>query len=202
MVKIFAPPLCLVLTFILSGCGSLAPSVEPQAHELIPTPSLKSNARSTHQSLYLPAVRAQGPYASQRIAYRKQPLQLSYYVNNIWAAPPAELLAPWLQLTLEASGLFDAVVSGAGAPLTRYRLDTELVVLRHEFEADNSQVRLIVRVVLVDLDERVVIDTKRFEMTKAAASEDAYGGVIATNELVTKLLEEIADFCVSALGSS
>jgi len=48
---------------------------------------------------------------------------------------------------------------------------------------------------LVDLREGRVLAAAQFEETQNAPSEDAYGGVIAANRALQRMLARVADFC-------
>jgi cholesterol transport system auxiliary component len=41
------------------------------------------------------------------------------------------------------------------------------------------------------------VATRQFDITELADTEDAYGGVVAANRAVTRLLDELANFCLT-----
>ena len=187
------------LLVFVQGCSYLEPEPKPQAHELAPVLPPPGAGPLGRESLYISPISAHGPYATRQMAYRERPYEIAYFSRNVWAAEPAALIEPWLHQTLEQSDLFGAVVSGAGAPHTRYRLDMDLLILRHEFDLSPSQIHLVARVQLIDLEQRLLLDSVRFDLTEAAPENDAYGGVVATNKLVATLLVGIRAFCADIL---
>jgi cholesterol transport system auxiliary component len=108
------------------------------------------------------------------------------------------MLAPLLARALEASGRFRAVTQAPGAVAADVRLDTELVRLRQDFGQRPSRVALALRVQLVDLATGRVSAAAELEEFEDAATEDAYGGVVAANRALQRILGRVADFCANA----
>jgi len=87
------------------------------------------------------------------------------------------------------------------------RLDSEIVRLQHEFGGKPvgqpghqpgagapSRVRFTLRAYLVDNSTRRVLAWREFDATEPSPSEDPYGGVIAANRAVQKVLQQLAAF--------
>lgn len=126
---------------------------------------------------------------------------LEYYRKSQWIDTPARMLLPLLVLQLEATGKFRAVLSASTSPIAcELRLDSEIVRLQQEFQTEPSIVRLVLRVQLLDMAVRRVVATKVFEIQKSTQSEDAEGGVIAANQAVKKVLNDLTAFVVKHLN--
>ena len=122
---------------------------------------------------------------------------LEHYSNSQWVDTPARMLLPLLVLRLESTGKFSAVLSAATSPVAgELRLDTEIIRLQQEFLSEPSQVRLILRAQLLDMVAREVVVTQLFEIVKDTPSENAQGGVVATNDAVAQVLDELTAFMV------
>jgi cholesterol transport system auxiliary component len=52
-----------------------------------------------------------------------------------------------------------------------------------------------VRAQLIDVGARRVLASAEFDETEVAPSDDPYGGVIAANRALGRLLERLAEFC-------
>jgi cholesterol transport system auxiliary component len=137
-------------------------------------------------------------FDSQRIMYTRTAGQLEYFAHSEWIATPARMLAPLIVAAVEASGAFRAVVQTPSAATGDMRLDTEILRLQHEFLSTPSRVRITLRAYLMDSLTRRVIASREFDAVVAAASEDASGGVIATNLAVQAVLANLAAFCAEA----
>ena len=61
-----------------------------------------------------------------------------------------------------------------------------------------SRVAFTLRATLVDDKTRRVLAVRQFDATEPAPGEDAYGGVVAANRAVQKVLEDLALFCTQA----
>ena len=88
----------------------------------------------------------------------------------------------------------------AGLAAASLRLDTELVRLQQDFGAPPSRVRLTVRAQLLDAEGRRVLAAAEFDETELAPSDDPYGGVLAANRALARLLARLAEFCAQAPG--
>jgi cholesterol transport system auxiliary component len=105
------------------------------------------------------------------------------------------MLAPLLVQSLEGGGRFRAVVVAPGGVAAGIRLDTEIESLVQEFTVHPSRVRFAVRAQLVDPTARRVLATRAFEALEDAPSDDPYGGVVAANRAVARVLGDLSEWC-------
>lgn len=206
---------------LAGGCAALrpaAPSVQP-AFYLLDTArpagaALPRAAASGAPTLLISAPHAAAGYDSPRIVYRQQAHRLETFAHSEWLDTPAHMLVPLLVAALEQSGVFHAVLHTPSSATGDLRLDSEILQLQQEFDSppdnlpDNGQakagasrVHFVLRVQLVEEASRRVIAARDFSADSPAPSEDPYGGVIAANQAVQKVLEELAEFCAAAAGS-
>jgi cholesterol transport system auxiliary component len=120
---------------------------------------------------------------------------LETYSRNRWADTPAHMLAPLLAQALERSGTFHAVVQIPSAASATLRLDTEIIRLQQNFSTRPSRVQFTLGAQLIDIGTRRVIASAEFDEIENAATEDAYGGVLAANRALERLLVRLAAFC-------
>ena len=190
----------------LGACGVLSPSAKVQsAHyaldalEKVPGPApagvrLSPASGPSTNTLIVNPPRAASGFDSHRIIYVREAHKLEYFANSEWVDPPARMLGPLLVAAIERSGSFGAVVLSAGAAAGDRRLDTEIVRMQHEFLASPSRVHFTLRATLVDDKTRRVLAWREFDASVASASEDAYGGVVAANQAVQSVLEQLSQF--------
>jgi cholesterol transport system auxiliary component len=143
---------------------------------------------------------AQAGYDTARMVYLKRPHELSYYAVNQWADTPARMLHPLLAQALERTGSFKAVVQTPSVVRGDYRLDVAGLALEQEFFDQPSRVRLSLRIQIVELKSLGVVGTREFEALEEAPSDDAYGGVIAANRAVGRILNEVANWVRSLMN--
>ena len=209
MTAAFAMGLALVLA---AGCSSLLPKPPPQPAfysldgAAATRPALARAALPTEMERVAPTLivnppRATAGFDSQRIIYTRESHRLEYFAHSEWADTPARMLAPLLVAALDDKLAFRAVVMAASVAAGDLRLDTEIVRLQQNFDAQPSRVRFTLRAVMVDNATRRVLAWREFDETVAATRDDPQGGVVAANRAVQTVLHQLASFCVEAAGS-
>lgn len=196
----------IALFFLLiSGCAALRP--DPQPHPSFYTlnyaPATAAAARSvsTGPTLLVSTPLAAAGFDSPRIIYLRQTHKLEYFAHSEWVDTPARMLTPLLIAAVEHGGSFRAVAHAPGPASGDLRLDTEVLLLQHEFTEQPSRVRFVLRAYVVEESSRRVVATRQFEASVIAPSEDTYGGVVAANQAVQHVLESVAAFCAEAGNS-
>ena len=187
---------------LLTAC-SILPQPEPVAMEkylLEYTPAAPQEPRADAPVLVIALPQAHGAYDTARIAYMQQQFGLRYYTRSSWADTPARMLAPLMAEALNASGRFQALYASPGRVSAKLRLDTELLHFHQDFTRRPSEMHVTLRAQLVDLGTQRVVASRLFDIREAAPSEDAYGGVLAANRAVPRLLEELVAFCIGQSG--
>ena len=145
----------------------------------------------TCPTLLLSSPRAAPGYAGAGMAYIEEAHRIDYFAHHRWADSPARMLEPLLIRAMESSGLFQAVVQAPTTARFDLRLDTELLRLVQVFEPTESQVELTVRISLLDTQQQRVLVSDVLAVTEPATERTPYGGVIAANQAVARLLEEL-----------
>lgn len=201
----------IALGTLLSGCGGLLPQPPEAPRTYLLAPTLPDRAASVpsavplaalskRPSLRVGAPRAEPGYDSRRMAYLEQDYRLDSFAEHEWVAAPATLLAPLLAQALRDSGAFAAVSEEDRGIDTDLRLDTVIESFYQDFRPRPSQARVQVRAWLVNPAERRILATQVFSETQPTKTEDPYGGVIAINQALGRLLPRIADFAAANAG--
>ena len=185
-----------LFTLMLAGCSALRP---PEA-ESVRTYLLDAQIDRTEQVKSIPRAltvsppRAAPGYDTVRMAFLRQPHRLEYFSKNRWAETPAKMLGPLLVRALELRTGFKSVTSADGMVKGDVRLDTEIIMLQQEFTTSPSRLHMRLRVHLVEQGSYRILATQVFDVVEAAPTDDPYGGVIAANRMLPRLLSQIADF--------
>ncbi|MBI3803443.1 MAG: membrane integrity-associated transporter subunit PqiC [Nitrospirae bacterium] len=196
--------LSLFLT-VVAACSFPGPVKEKVVHTYLLNPDWTATAppetigrgaqgRGAMAVLLVALPQAQSGFDTERIAYLRRPNEVGYYAASEWADTPARMLAPLLVQALERTDTWQAVVPTPTAVRGDYRVDSDDLALSQEFFEAPSRVRLTLRAQLVDLQQLRPVGTKVFEVFEPAPSEDAYGGVLAANRAVARLLGELSDW--------
>ena len=164
--------------FALDAAPAPAPAAVPAGAGLVAVPPTQA----------APGLEGRG------LVYLERAHEVRHFARSAWAEPPARLIAPLLARALERSGFR---VVAVGEPDPHLRLETELVALRQEFLSRPSQVRVALRFRLLAPGGRPLVEGTR-EALEPAPTDDAYGGVVAANRAVSRLLAELATACAEA----
>lgn len=139
-------------------------------------------------------------FDTTRMLFMRTPYVLEYYRDSQWVDTPARMMLPLLVRSLETEQSFAAVIAANISPtLGQFRLDTQVLRLQQEFFEVPSQVRFALRAQLFDMQQRSAVATKVFEVVETAPSEDAEGGVLATNRAVKRLFSQLAAFVANTV---
>lgn len=185
-----------LVALVLAGCSTL----HPTEAEPVRTYLLEAQFDRTEQVKPIPLVltvsppRAAPGYDTERMAFVRQPHRLEYFAKNRWAETPAKMLGPLLVRALEQRTGFKAVTPAGGMVKGDLRLDTEITLLQQEFTPSPSRLHMKLRVQLVEQASYRVLATQVFDAVEAAPADDPYGGVVAANRMLPRLLGQIADF--------
>lgn len=185
----------------LTACVSLGPPTPPTRFALQADFEGQPVA-GPGPALVVAVPTAAAGFDGPRIVYVRRAHELEFFARNEWVDAPARMLAALLVRALERSGRFQAVAEARTPAAAGLRLEAELVRLQHEFTTRPSRVRLTLRVQLSDVASRRVLGTREFEAVEEAHSDDPYGGVVAANRAVRRVLDEVVTYCVEAsIGS-
>jgi len=204
--------LASTLFVLLGACGVLNPGQESQrafysldgagAVEARTPPLAPLPVSSTAPTLIINPPHAAAGFDSRHIVYVREPHRLEHFANSEWADTPARMIAPLIVAALEKSATFRAILLTPSAAAGDLRLDVEIVRLQHEFGRSPSQVRFTLRTYLIDTETRQVLAREEFDESVPAPHDTPYGGVIAANGAVQKVMARLAVFCAEAVRIS
>lgn len=194
---IYSRLIILSLTLPLAGCFSTI-NTEPNNYTLSSVPSVITKKRSS-DVLLINLPQTNSAYDTVQMAYMKNQYQLSYFAKNCWASPPSQMLLPLMVQTLQNTHAFRAVVPQSVAGHVDLVLDTQLVQLQQEFFDKTSQIHLVMRAQLINVNTQHIVATKEFNIIETAMANNPYAGAVAANHAVNKFLQQLAIFCVNKI---
>ncbi len=124
----------LLITWALSGCGSLLDSTipAPQSYVLRLPATAPPAAAGTAGSVLLLRPEAGPGLESERIALLRSDQRFDFYAASLWAAPAPDIVESVMVDALRATGTFSAVFDDSAPYAPRYNLRCAL----RRFEAD------------------------------------------------------------------
>lgn len=201
--------LTVVILLSLSACTPMLTSAEKQDVRIYllegepPLVAAKPQLNPDGPSVRLYPPEAAPGFNGSQMIYIQEAHRLDAFAYHRWADAPAPMLEPLLVQTVESSGLFSRVASGTAGVHSDLRLASEVLRLQQSFMDENSVVELAVRFTLIDTGREGRQPVSRVIAVREPALENSpYGGVLAANLAVNKLLDELLVFLAQALGSS
>lgn len=158
----------------------------------------QSSSAPASDTLLMARPFANKAYATQQMAFRRDPAEVSYYTESRWVDEPAQLIADALQTALEKQQLFAAVIP-QGTPVTAdWRLELELLSFIQDYSLAPPNFTVKLRVRMVDVIHRRIAATRVFTAHEPILVENAEGGVAAAIKASKQLLGEIVQFVAEA----
>ena len=188
------PGALCVMAAGLTACVSLGPSAPSTRYELQAVFDGQPVAGPGPALVVAQPTAAPG-FDGSRIVYVEMPHKLEFFSRSEWVDTPARMFGPLLVRALERSGEFASVAEASSAAAAKLRLETEIVRLQHEFTQRPSRVHLTVRIQLSDVPTRHALGAREIEAVEEAPSDNPYGGVVAANRAVRRVLDEIVAYC-------
>ena len=188
----------------MTGCADLLPKppAAPAYYTLVSAPRAVTSmprgpavAGNVHPTLAVNRPRASPGYDSVGIVYTRESQRLGTYANSVWIDTPAQMLMPMMVAAIESTSAFAAVVQSPSAARSDIELDTEILLLQHDFGSQPSRVLFSLRASLVDSVTRRVLASEQFDAVVESASEDAPGGVVAAHAAVRNVLTRLSVLC-------
>ncbi len=188
----------VVVLFSMTACTVF--QAPPASTTYIFTASNKPIVSSKRISLTLAvaAPKAAPGYDSAQMAYMNRAYQLSYFAKNRWVDQPQRILMPLLMQTLEQTRRFQAIVALPYTGDADVQLETELLSLYQDFTKKPVQVRMVLRAQLINLRTKHVLATREFTFSEPTPQATPYGGVIATNYIIARLLPRLGAYVVQS----
>jgi cholesterol transport system auxiliary component len=192
--------LILGASTLLMACSAFSPvKVEPTNTYVLsqtPTPAIKKTSRQMTVLVNYP--QSSAVYNTTQMAYSTLPYEISYFSKNQWADTPSQMLQPLIAKTLQNTHYFRQVVTPGMLGRYDYILNTQLLQMQQVFFNHSSQMRMGLKAQIVNATSGQIIATKEFSVVEPAAPTP-YGGVVAANRGVAKLLTQLVQFMEQSL---
>jgi cholesterol transport system auxiliary component len=205
MKRAFVLLYAIVVLLVVAGC-SLPGKPDSRAKQsyllqaATGSPHVDSVAARPCLSLRVSTPASAPGFDTRNMVYVTEPPRLDYFAYNQWVDTPARMLAAAMEAGLDASGVVGSVVSGSSDLRTDYRLDAELLKLQQDFSGNSSSVALQVKLKLIRVSDRSLLDSKTFSYTETADAATPRAGVEAANRAVDRFVADLVGFTAGALA--
>lgn len=134
-----------------------------------------------------------------RMAYRTDSNRIDYFAYNEWVASPARMMAALMEARLDESGMFGSIVSGSSDIRTDLRLDSHVLSLYQDFTGETGAALLSVKVNLIDVSGRTLMNSETFSYRVPANERNAESGAVAANQAAGRFLDDLTNFISVAI---
>ncbi|OIZ99572.1 ABC transporter [Rickettsiella grylli] len=199
---IIAIIVCFLAFLLLSACSLFEPIKIPPTHYFtlaIPDPNGDCPLQRGCRTILVNQPRVNAVYNTSRMIYIPACYQIQYFAQNRWVGTPAEMLHPLLINALQHTGYFQAIINTPSTTDYDWVLNTQLLSFQQEFIYFPSRFRIAIRAQLIDARSRHILATQDFVAVEIAPHDDPYGGTLAANSAIQKILNEINCFCLKNL---
>lgn len=188
----------LCMFFFLSACSFLSPAKrnEPETYLINKVPAVTSGKKHGRGIILVSPPETRAVYNTTKMAYTVKPYQVAYFSKNEWAETPSQMLQPLLVQTLQNTHDFRSVVAPPYSGNFNYMLNTRLIELKQDFTRRTPVMIMSLNAQLFRVSDQQVIASKRFDSEVMIPSGTPYGGVFAANQATSRILEQIAKFCL------
>ena len=193
-----------VIALLISACGlpGNPKSTEKevfilQAEQISPRPG--NLASRPCLSLRISQPESAPGLNTARMAYRTDPNRIDYFAYNEWVASPARMMASLMEDRLDDSGMFGSIVSGSSDIRTDLRLDSHVLSLYQDFTGETSSTLLSVKVNLIDVSGRTLLNSEKFSYRVPADERNAGSGAVAANQAADQFLDDLTRFISAAI---
>ena len=188
--------------FMLTACSISPVTVIPDKMYTIDMGA--TTYQSTHKSvntLLVASVQVPPELEEDGMLYVQEAHQVQYFTQNRWVAPPAKMLQPLIIRALEQTNYFQAVVAPPSIGIMNYTLMVSLDKFQQVFANNASVMDISLSATVINNQSRKIVAHRVFAARAPTASATPYAGVLAANEIFSRLLHDIAEFTVAATPS-
>lgn len=184
----------VTLACLTTSCSLFSPvkSDPPKEYVIDTVPHVAVKKRTHPITIQVTDPKSSHVYNTTDMAYEKQRHQVSYFAKNQWAATPSQMLKPLLITTLQNTHYFHAVVSSTEIGNYDLTLNTEILEFQQDFLTSPSTMHVVLRAQIVRAATNHIVASKQFSAIVPAPENTPYGGVVAANRAVSKILAEIS----------
>lgn len=190
--------LCGVL---LNACSWILPAPAKKVTYYRLAASKCENASVTSASskltLLLRPAYVSGLLAGRKLLFSANPGTLAAYQFAAWADPLSEKIPQLLLQQFECNADFSSVTLRSSLTHADLLLNLELLEFQHDVSDSNNHVLVGLRCELIDLKVRQQLGAKVFNRRLAAPSRDADGALVAFNQAMGELVNDIRDWTVA-----
>ncbi len=182
----------LVSMFIVTACTKVQPYVK--AYKIEPRVHVHTNAQTqcSQKSIRVANVLSQNSLMLDRMHYVSGQYNVASFTESKWSEAPNKAIHAMLMKVLENAKLYKHVAQRRSVVKSDVILENNLEDFMQYFVKNDTQsyVRIVLSATLVDRKTKRSLASRKFIQKEETKSSDAYGGVVALNTALGKILQE------------
>lgn len=189
----------MIFLLSLTACSFAPVIVVPDKTYTIDTDT--ASYKATHKSadtLLVASVQVPPELEEDGMLYVQEAHQIQYFTQNRWVAPPAKMLQPLIVRALEQTNYYQAVVAPPSIGIINYTLMVSLDKFQQVFANNTSVMDISMSVTVINNQSRKIVAHRVFAARAPTQGGTPYAGVLTANAIFSRLLNQIAEFTVSA----
>lgn len=196
----YATILIPIALLFLGGCSS---TTTPPIKEYTIYPS--SGDSSISKPIWSKTLRVMSPKAlpslsGRELLYLRENGEIGNYLYTRWSDAPSTLIERSLLHTLHEKKLFATLLNSTSSAQADVVLESDLSAFYHRFEGEQESYGVIdITYRLIDAKTKFPIASKRFFITKIAASPNAQGGVKALDDATRELTRQCTQWILEEI---
>ncbi len=190
-------PLMIVSLLCLVACSPVKVQRVKQ-YTINRASSASLSQKPTRLTLYVGRTKANEAYQENDMLYVVKPFELNSFAKNEWIAPPAKMINDVLVKSLENSHVFHAITTAPYSGHSHCRVNTRLTALEQNFLSQPSEIVLSIKADVINEKTDNIIASHRFHRRERALTDTPYGGVLATNLAIKKIMTNLVKFVATA----
>jgi cholesterol transport system auxiliary component len=187
----------LALAFILSGCAALSSAPPPSTFDLRAPAAFSGALGRSAAQLVVMTPRAVGPYASERIVVRPDPIQIAFFPGAQWSDQLPVLVRSRIARSFENADRIKAVGQEGDGLKSEYILVTE--IRSFELVAATGLARIALFMKLIDDRTGEVLASRLFEGAAPVPGETPEAVVAGLDAAFDTVLREIVAWTVGRI---
>lgn len=195
-ISVFRHALIMMSAAALSSCSIFSPvTIKPSTEYSFTQIPAPHHAKYRSSRIIMVMTPDAAPYyKSTQIAYQMQPHQVSYFTQNAWAEPPAQMLQPLLVKTLQNTNRYRAIVAPPVTGNYDYMLTTQILNLRVKYDTHPAVFEVTIRAQIFNAASNKAIATKDITVDEPICNGPFYTRILAANHAIANALAQIANF--------
>lgn len=183
----------------LTSCSLLSPVkvCPPTQYRLNALPCNAPVKARKRVSILIARPEMVAPFDTTQIAYSRHIFQVAFFTQSRWAATPAQMFQALIVQALHNTHYYRAVLVPPYFGRFSYILNTQIVELLQDYSVNPPAMSIIVTAQITSMLTNQIVATKQFDLVEPILGYNAYAGVVAANTAMTRLLDQLALFCLN-----